>query len=155
MSSRQTPFIKTDFLSVSALPENSLTEHHHQVSQHHCCEASVQDDGGKCNRVITYYFLDGVYCISSGTNSLMLFTAYGLGTSPFPWKDNEIEAERVHIPALNSNCLLKQNSNAVGLCSSILSTVVTGFRRHLPQSPLIFPLYLSSALLHSSLPATF
>lgn len=34
-----------DFLSASPLPGNSFTEHHHQVSQHRYCVASVQDGG--------------------------------------------------------------------------------------------------------------
>lgn len=47
----------------------TLTERHHQVSQHQCCVASVQDDRGSVTEETLHILGD---CISSDINGVML-----------------------------------------------------------------------------------
>lgn len=77
MNIQQTPFM---IFSPSQPFLGALAEHHHQVSEHRCHVTSVLDDWKVEQKDITYYFLGCAHANSSGVNSLMFLTAYGLGS---------------------------------------------------------------------------
>lgn len=77
VSTQQTPFM---ILSPSQPLLGALAEQHHQVSEHRCRVTGVRDDWKVEQRDIAYYFLGCAHGDSSGINSLVLLTAYGLGS---------------------------------------------------------------------------
>lgn len=111
-----------DFLSISAPPGSSGWATSPKVSERHCCVTSVQDDWKVEQRDIAYYFLGCAHGDSSGINSLVLLTAYELGSITIhvktPWKlkekkgeteKKEIEGESTHPCPKYKLSILKQN----------------------------------------------
>lgn len=77
VSTQQTPFM----ISSPSQPFlGDMAEHHHQVSEYCCRVTSVQDDWKVEQKDIMYYFLVCAHGDFLGINSLVLLTAYGLGS---------------------------------------------------------------------------